>query len=155
MIDVRDFSVAVQANLGFRQTLELLKEGLRAQGFQIVSEVTFGTEALRSICLVVWGPVSAYQSVVSDPEARIFMPFSITVAPSPSGTVVAVTNPAMYSRIWARMLARELVRAIHQVLVLVEMPIATGELVPMLAQSQAATAMPNCEILTWLRPEED
>jgi len=153
MNNIRDFSVAVQANLGFRQALELLKEGLQAQGFEIVSEVAVGTELSSSACLVVWGPVSAYHSVVSDPEARVFMPFNIKVAPSPAGTVVAITNPAMYSRIWARMLARELVRAIHQILVLVETPATSSEPVPVI-ETQPATAMPNREVLPWPRPEE-
>ena len=148
MNDVRDFSVAVQVNLGLQQTLELLKEGLQRQGLQIISEVRLAGEGSTAACLVIWGPTNACDSVISDPEARVFMPFNITVTPNLNGTMVAVTNPGMYARIWARILARELVRVVRQILILVEVPTAAGKPIPALAENQSPSRIPNCEVLT-------
>ena len=124
----RDFSHSAITTLSFEDTLTLLRELLRVEGFRVVAEIPFHREFQRHVglqwqnytVLVVWNPFLAYQAVLSDRDAGIFMPFNFVVAENGSCTLVAATNHLLFGRlagtIGAQVLARDLNRMIDRIL---------------------------------------
>ncbi len=148
MIDARDYSISINTNLDLRQTVQGLKAGLWARGFSIISEVPYRTaEFTDGIALAVWGPSEVSQSVVDDQAAPAFVPLSIVIAEAGDSSVVMVTNSAMYARVWMRMLARELVRSVQQILGSVETLGASAAVPAQQSEVSAATTKlyPACQ----------
>lgn len=122
----RDFSLSMQTTLGFEQCLHFLRQSLRRDGFRIVAEIPFQREFERHVglpwqkytVLVVWNPLLAYQALLNDRDAGIFMPLHFIVAESGVHTVVAATNYSLFARTSGNMglqlLARDLTRKIRQ-----------------------------------------
>lgn len=120
----RDFSNSAVTTLSFEDTVILLRELLRVEGFRVVAEIPFHREFDRHVglpwsrytVLVVWNPFLAYQAVLSDRDAGIFMPFNFVIAENGSSTLVVATNHLLFGRlagsIGAQVLARDLNRKI-------------------------------------------
>lgn len=120
----RDFSHSAITTLSFEDTLTLLRELLRVEGFRVVAEIPFhrefdrhvGLQWRRYTVLVVWNPFLAYQAVLSDRDAGIFMPFNFVVADNGSSTLIVATNHLLFGRlsgtIGVQVLARDLNRKI-------------------------------------------
>lgn len=124
----RDFSHSAVTILPFEETLDLLRALLRREGFRVIAEVPFHREFERHVgmqwrnytVLVVWSSFLAYQAVLSDRDAGIFMPFNFIVADNGSSTLVVATNHHLFGRlagtIGVQVLARELNRKINSIL---------------------------------------
>lgn len=120
----RDFSHSAITTLPFEDALTFLRELLRVEGFRVVAEIPFHREFDRHVglpwrrytVLVVWNPFLAYQAVLSDRDAGIFMPFNFVVAENGSCTLVVATNHLLFGRlagtIGVQVLARDLNRKI-------------------------------------------
>lgn len=123
----REFSLAVHTTLGFQRCLSLLKRALSREGFRILAEVPFhqdldanaGVRWENYTVLVVCNPFRAYQALLSDRDAGIFMPIHFIVAQDGNLTLVAATNLALFGRlagtIGVQVLARDLTRTIRQI----------------------------------------
>lgn len=123
----REFSQSILMALPFVETLALLREGLEREDFQIVAEVPFhqafkrqmGLQYGQYTVLLVWSPFLAYQGLLSDSDAGVFMPFNIAVADYGTTTLIATTNHLLFGRlsgsIGIQVLARDLTRKIRQV----------------------------------------
>ncbi|MFQ5740809.1 MAG: DUF302 domain-containing protein [Acidobacteriota bacterium] len=123
----RDFSLSMQTTQPFDQCLAFLRQSLRQAGFRILAEVPFHREFERHVglgcqnytVLIVWSPFLAYQALLSDRDAGIFMPFHFIVAENGKSTLVAATNHALFGRasgkIGVQVLARDLTRKIRQI----------------------------------------
>lgn len=123
----RDFSLSMLTSLPFGQCLNFLRESLRQEGFRIVAEIPFHDEFERHMglswqnytVLIVWNPFWAYQAVLSDRDAGIFMPFHFVVAENRESTLIAATNHALFGRIigtlGVQVLARDLTRKIREI----------------------------------------
>lgn len=123
----REFSLAVQTTLGFQHCLSLLKRALSREGFRILAEVPFhqeldggaGVRWQSYTVLVVCNPFHAYQALLSDRDAGIFMPFHFVVAQDGNLTLLAATNVALFGRmagtIGVQVLARDLTRMIRKI----------------------------------------
>lgn len=123
----RDCSLSMQTTLTFDQCLAFLRQSLREESFRIVAEVSFHREFERHVglrcqnytVLVVWSPLLAYQALLSDRDAGIFMPFHFVVAENEKSTLIAATNHALFGRVTGKIgvqvLARDLTRKIRQI----------------------------------------
>lgn len=123
----RDISLSMLTALPFEQCLSFLRLALRREGFQVIAEVPFHREFERHVglrwrnytVLVVWSPFLAYQAVLSDRDAGMFMPFHFVVAENGESTLVAATNHALFGRtvgtIGVQVLARDITRKIRSI----------------------------------------
>lgn len=124
----RDFSHSAITALSFEESLSLLRDLLHNEGFRVVAEIPFHREFERHVglqwrnytVLVVWNPFLAYQGVLSDRDAGIFMPFNFVVADNGSSTLIVATNHLLFGRlagtIGVQVLARDLNRKIDRIL---------------------------------------
>jgi uncharacterized protein (DUF302 family) len=124
----RDFSHSAITTLSFADSLALLRDLLHNEGFRVVAEIQFHREFERHVglpwrsytVLVVWNPFLAYQGVLSDRDAGIFMPFNIVVAEQGSSTLIVVTNHLLFGRlagtVGVQVLTRDLNRKVNRVL---------------------------------------
>ena len=124
----RDFSISIQTAIPFEECLSLLRGILDQEGFQPLAVIPFHREFERQMgvrwhrytVLVVWSPFPAYQAVLSDQDAGIFMPFHFIVSDDGDHTTVAVTNLSLFGEltgtIGVQILVRDLVRKIQQIL---------------------------------------
>lgn len=122
----REFALCFQTKLPLEQSLALLQKFLCAEGFRIASELWVDEEIQRhlglrwprSVILVAWNPFVAYQSLLTDPDAGIFIPLHFTLTENGAYTAVAATNYTLFARLSGRMglqlLARELMGKIRQ-----------------------------------------
>lgn len=122
----REFSLALQTKLPLNQSLSLLRNFLRAEGFSIASELSvhdhirqqLGLAWPKYMVLVVWSPFLAYRALLSDRDAGIFMPFHFILSEEGEHTVVAATNCQLFARITGHMglqlLARDVTQKIRQ-----------------------------------------
>jgi len=123
----RDFSHSAITTLSFEDTLALLQDLLHHEGFRVIAEVPFHREFERHVglqwtnytVLVVWNPFLAYQGLLSDRDAGIFMPFNIVVAQQTSSTLIVATNHLLFGRlagtIGVQVLARDLNRKVNRI----------------------------------------
>lgn len=124
-----EFALSVETNMGFAQTLQVLRERLPLAGFRVVAEVPFRRECEKNVglrckdytVLVVWSPFHAYQALLSDPNAGLLLPFNLAVAADGDSTVIAALSPNLFGRggrsLGLQVLARELTRKIRETLV--------------------------------------
>lgn len=123
----RVFSVSTQTALGFEECLSQLRRELLRAGFRILVEVPFHQEFERHVglpwprytVLVVWSPSMAYQAVLSDPDAGIFMPFHVFVEDKGHFTHVAAMDHLLFGRmigtLGAQIVARNLTERIREI----------------------------------------
>lgn len=124
----RDFSHSAITTLSFEDSLALLRDLLHHEGFRVVAEIPFHREFERHIglhwrnytVLVVWSPFLAYQGLLSDRDAGIFMPFNIVVAENGSSTLIVATNHLLFGRLagtlGVQVLTRDLSRKVNRIL---------------------------------------
>lgn len=124
----REFAISEQTTLGFDRCLDFLRQSLARNGFHVVAELPFHRDFPRHIgvpaqkkytVLVAWSPFLAYQALLSDPEAGLFMPFNFIVADDNDSTKVTCANHALFGRligtIGIRILARDLAQEIRKI----------------------------------------
>ncbi len=123
----REYSLSIQTLVEFEPCLRFLRQTLRHKGFHILAEVPFHREFERHLglnwqnytVLVVWSPFLAYQALLSDGDAGIFIPFHFVVAENGKTTLVAATNHDLFGqvtgKIGLRVLARHLTGKIREV----------------------------------------
>lgn len=123
----RELSLSIRSSMSFRPCLASLKQALNDEGFRIIAEVPFHREVeiqtglswRNYVVLIVWSPQHAYQALLSDRDAGIFMPFHVVLAENDSATLISATNHLAFSRmagtIGIQVLARELDRKIRHV----------------------------------------
>lgn len=123
----REFSLSMRSSMSFRSCLALLKQSLGEEGFRIIAEVPFHREVEKQVglnwsnylVLIVWSPQHAYQALLSDRDAGIFMPFHVVLAENDGTTLVAATNHLAFGRmagtIGIQVLAREMDRKVRHV----------------------------------------
>lgn len=121
----RGFSLSMMTTLPFEQCLFLLRDAIRLEGLQVLAEIPFHREFERKVglpwnkytVLVVWSPFLAYQALLSDRDAGIFMPFHFVVAEDKDLTLVAATDHGLFGRITGKVgvvvLARQLASKIR------------------------------------------
>lgn len=121
----QELSLSTVTALPFEECLWSLREAARREGFQVLAEVPFHSEFQQHVglpwkkytVLVVWSPFLAYQALLSDRDAGIFMPFHFVVAEGEDSTLVAATDHALFAGISGRLgvvvLARHLTNKIR------------------------------------------
>lgn len=123
----REFSLAVQSQLGFHPALTALRHALAREGFRVVAEIPFHRELERTVgvgwrnytVLVVWSPFHAYQALLSDRDGGLLVPFNLVVAEDETATFIAATNHALLARIGpvgVQILAQDLTSKLRQIL---------------------------------------
>lgn len=130
-----DFSLSTRTTLTFDKSLDFLRRTLPQRGFRIITEVPFHREFEQHVglrwpnysVLLVWSPFVAYQALIGDHDAGLYMPFHIIVADSGESTAIAATNPLLFGRmvgtLGSQVLARLLARQIREIFA----GLATGE----------------------------
>jgi len=123
----RDYSVSTELNLSFEKCTQLLRKCVTEEGLRIIAEIPFHREFERHVGLpwanytvfVVWSPFLAYQAVLSDRDAGIFMPFHLIVADQGESTIIAATNHLLFGRmiatLGAQLVARELTQKVRRI----------------------------------------
>lgn len=124
---VREFALSSQTTLAYEECLDFLRRSLSEEGFRIIAEVPFHREFERQVglgwqkytVLIVWNAFLAYQALLSDRDAGIFMPFHIVVGDNGQSTQVTATNHALFGRtignLGAQLVFRDLDRNIRSV----------------------------------------
>lgn len=123
----REYSLSIQIPVKFESCLSFLRQTLRRKGFQVLAEVPFRREFERHVgldwqnytVLVVWSPFLAYQALLSERDAGIFIPFHFVVAENGKTTLVAATNHGLFGQVTGRIglqvLARHLTGKIREI----------------------------------------
>ena len=125
----REFSISVRAAGSYRQALPDLREALKRNRFEILSEFTLDRELERkagSPCehctvFVVWSPTDAYKALFSDRDGALLVPFNLCVSEDGGSVFVAATNhygtqSTRLAPIGIQSLLCDLARRIHLVL---------------------------------------
>ena len=121
----RGSSLSMLTTLPFEKCLNLVRQAVHREGFQVIAEIPFHREFERQIglpwkkytVLILWSPFLAYQAILSDRDAGIFMPFHFVVAEDGDSTLVAATDHALFGRVIGKVgilvLARHLTNKIQ------------------------------------------
>ncbi|MHB8525323.1 MAG: DUF302 domain-containing protein [Candidatus Acidiferrales bacterium] len=116
----RKLAISAETTLPFRQCLDSLRQQLARAGFRIITEVSFdrefeqhvGLKWRRYTVLLVWNAFQAYEALLGETEAGIFLPLHFLVAEGESATTVAGTNVALLAQttgnVGLQLLARNL-----------------------------------------------
>ena len=104
----RNHLFLTKLNISFNKTLKNVKKALREAGFEVVSELNFsdliedrlGIKVKKYIILEVLNPFMAYQSLLTDLEVGLFMPFRIAIFEDCSGNItISLVNPEETARL--------------------------------------------------------
>ncbi len=121
----QEFATSVHTRLEFDQAIDVLRDGLQKEGFEILLEVPFHREFSRQMgisqlsytVLVVWNPFHALQALLSTPDGGLLVPFNIAVARNGSGTLVSAVNHELVAQAagspGVQILAQELKRKLQ------------------------------------------
>jgi uncharacterized protein (DUF302 family) len=125
----REFSISVRTAGSYRQALPDLREALKRNSFEILSEITLdreleckaGKPRERCTLFVVWSPSDAYKALLSDRDGALLVPLNLCVSEGGDSAVVAATNHygtlgAMRAPIGIQVLLGDLARRVRQVL---------------------------------------
>ena len=122
-----DSSISVRANLGFQESLDLMRRKLQSQEFRVVTQIQFHREFEKTLglrwrkysVLVVWSPFYAYRALLCDLDGGLLLPFNIVVAEDESSTLITTTNHSLpglsKGPIAIQVLVRELNRMMRQI----------------------------------------
>ncbi len=123
----RELAISAETTLPFRQCLDCLRQQLACAGFRIITEVSFDREIdqhvgfkwRRYTVLLVWNAFQAYEALLGETGAGIFLPLHFVVAEGESVTTAAGTNVALLAqatgKVGLQLLARKLGRQIQEI----------------------------------------
>ena len=86
----------------FDKTMKIVKNALRKAGFEVISEINFsnliedrlGIKVKKYHILEISNPFMAYQSLLTDLKAGLFVPFRIVIFEDYDGNInVSLINP--------------------------------------------------------------
>ena len=132
MISTRGFSMSTAVPLNFNDVLRHLWEALRREGLDIVAELDLGhfiehrtgLRRSRYVILAVCNPVLAFQSLLSDRDIGVLLPFHVVVAEDGLQTLIAALNPGLIGdlrgKIGFQLLARDAVEKFRRAMAAVE-----------------------------------
>lgn len=145
---VRDFSFSARTPMPYQRTLSVLREAVKRNGFEVLSELPLDSELQHKVglrcqqctLLVLWSPFDAYQALLSDRDGGLLVPVNVTVAERGGATVIAATNHAALSLngapIGVQVLAQTLARKVRRIF----LEVATQESVPTYREERGSTA---------------
>ncbi len=132
MISTRGFSMSNAVSLSFDDALRQLWEALRREGLDVLAELDLGhfieqrtgLRRSRYVVLVVCNPVLAFQSILSDRDIGVLVPFHVVVAEDGTQTFIAALNPGLIGdlrgKIGFQLLARDAVEKFRRAIAAVE-----------------------------------
>ena len=123
----RELAISAEIMLPFRQCLDSLRRQIVRAGFRVITEVSFdrefeqyvGLNWRRYTVLLVWNAFQAYEALLDDTEAGIFLPLHFLVEEGENGTTVAAANVALLAQatgnVGLQLLARNLGQQIQEI----------------------------------------
>lgn len=123
----RELAISAELTLPYRECLESLRQQLIRAGFRVIAEVPFdrefdqhvGLKWRRYTVLLAWNAFQAYQALLDEAEAGIFLPLHFVVAEGESATRVAAANllPLAHAagNVGLQLLAHNLGRQIQEI----------------------------------------
>lgn len=121
----RELAISAELTLPYRECLESLRQQLIRAGFRIITEIPFDLEFERHIglhsrryaVLLAWDAFQAYQALLDDKGAGVFLPLHFLVVEGEGSTTVAAANLSplahVAGNVGLQLLARNLGRQIQ------------------------------------------